>query len=58
MAQYAALLSHFVDKARAVVKQLDETNELQFVRIRSLNHEIMAAPDRDYMLVVIQDPSA
>lgn len=47
-----------MDKARAVVKQLDEANELQFVRIRSLNHEIMAAPDRDYMLVVIQDPSA
>lgn len=55
--QYASLISHFVTKARSVVRQLDDGNELQFVRIRSLRHEVMVAPDREYTLIVIQDPS-
>jgi dynein light chain roadblock-type len=27
------------------------------LRIRSRNHEIMVAPDKEYLLIVIQDPS-
>eukprot|EP01023_Acetabularia_acetabulum_P027660 TRINITY_DN26177_c2_g1_i1.p4 TRINITY_DN26177_c2_g1~~TRINITY_DN26177_c2_g1_i1.p4 ORF type:complete len:105 (-),score=6.33 TRINITY_DN26177_c2_g1_i1:365-679(-) len=58
---YAALVSHFVIKARGVVKQLEQEDELQFMRIRSKKHEIMISPDfdkhKDYYLVVIQDPS-
>ena len=60
--QYAALVSHFTVKARAGVKQLDQENELKFIRIRSKKHEIMIAPDfernSEYYLVVVQDPSA
>jgi hypothetical protein len=55
--QYASLVSQFVSKSRSVVRQLDESNELQFVRIRSLRHEIMVATDREYTLIIIQDPS-
>jgi len=32
-------------------------NDLTFLRIRSKKHEIMVAPDKDFLLVVIQDPS-
>jgi dynein light chain roadblock-type len=59
--QYAALMSQFTVKARAVVKNMDPDNDLKFVRIRSKKHEIMIAPEfektREYYLVVVQDPS-
>lgn len=59
--QYAALMSQFTVKARAVVRNMDPDNDLKFVRIRSKKHEIMIAPEfektREYYLVVVQDPS-
>ena len=55
--QHAALITHFTSKAKSVIKQLDGTNELSFLRIRSKNHEIMVAPDKNYILVVLQNPS-
>lgn len=56
--QYSALISQLASKARSVVRDLDPTNDLTFLRIRSKKHEIMVAPDKDYILVVIQDPNA
>ena len=53
---YAALVSQLSLKAAGVVRTLDESDELAFLRVRSKKHEIMIAPDRDYVLVVIQDP--
>ena len=55
--QHAALITHFARKARAVVTALDPTNELTFLRVRSKSHEIMIAPDKDYTLVVLQNPA-
>lgn len=43
--------------ANSVVRTLDESDELTFFRIRSKKHEIMVAPDKEYLLVVIQDPN-
>jgi hypothetical protein len=31
--------------------------DVMFIRIRSTMYEIMIAPDRDFQLIVIQDPS-
>merc|ERR1712118_335714 len=53
-----ALISQLAAKARSVVRDLDPQNDLTFLRIRSRKHEIMVAPDRDYILIVIQDPNA
>jgi dynein light chain roadblock-type len=78
---YAALVSQLAFKASGVVRTLDDTDELAFLRIRyyyylrfdvlnlrksllssfsyafrSKKHEIMIAPDKDYILVVIQNP--
>ncbi|XP_022913766.1 dynein light chain roadblock-type 2 [Onthophagus taurus] len=55
--QYAGLLSSLVDKARSVVRDLDAANDLTFLRIRSKKHEIMVAPDKEFILIVIQNPS-
>ncbi|GMI31285.1 hypothetical protein TeGR_g6923 [Tetraparma gracilis] len=55
--QYGALLSQLAAKAAAVARTLDPEDDLTFLRIRSRNHEIMVAPDKEYLLIVIQDPS-
>ena len=54
--QYAGLIGLLSDKARSVVRDLDPTNDLTFLRIRTKKHEIMVAPDREFILIVIQNP--
>ncbi|KAL3287390.1 hypothetical protein HHI36_001863 [Cryptolaemus montrouzieri] len=55
--QYAGLISSLSDKARSVVRDLDPSNDLTFLRIRSKKHEIMVAPDKEFILMVIQNPT-
>ncbi|THD24485.1 Dynein light chain roadblock-type [Fasciola hepatica] len=52
---YCGLIQQLTNKARAALRDLDPTNDLTFLRIRSKKNEIMVAPDRDYSLIVIQD---
>ena len=42
---------------RSVVRDIDPQNDLTFLRIRSKKHEIMVAPDKEYLLIVIQNPT-
>jgi len=56
-AKYSANLAQLAAKARSVIRDLDPQNDLTFLRIRSKKHEIMVAPDKDFLLVVIQDPN-
>ena len=55
--QYAGLIHSLTDKAKSTVRDIDPQNDLTFLRIRSKKHEIMVAPDKEYMLIVIQNPS-
>jgi len=55
--QYSGLISALADKARSVVRDLDPSNDLTFLRIRSKKHEIMVAPDKEFILIVIQNPT-
>lgn len=55
---YAALISQLSFKANGIVRTLDESDSLTFLRLRSTKHEIMVAPDKDYILIVIQNPQA
>ncbi|RKP04672.1 hypothetical protein THASP1DRAFT_35476 [Thamnocephalis sphaerospora] len=56
--QYAHLLNALVVQARNTVRDLDSDgqNELTFMRIRTKKHEIMVAPNHDYLLIVVQNP--
>ncbi|KAF4094083.1 hypothetical protein AMELA_G00008670 [Ameiurus melas] len=54
--QYAGLLHQLVMKARSTVRDIDPQNDLTFLRVRSKKNEIMIAPDKDYFLIVIQNP--
>jgi len=55
--KYAANLSQLAAKARSAIRDIDPQNDLTFLRIRSKKHEIMVAPDKDFLLIVIQDPT-
>lgn len=55
--QYAGLVHQLTSKARITVRDLDPQNDLQFLRIRTMKHEIMVSPDKDYLLIVVQNPS-
>ncbi|XP_051485443.1 dynein light chain roadblock-type 2 [Apus apus] len=54
--QYAGLLHQLTKKARSTVRDIDPQNDLTFLRIRSKKHEIMVAPDKEYLLIIIQNP--
>ena len=55
--QYGQLISALVQQTRSTVATLDDQNELTFMRVRTKKHEIMIAPDHDYLLIVIQNPA-
>ncbi len=55
--RYAAMVTALSEKARHCIRDLDPTNDLAFLRIRSKKSEIMVAPERDFTLIVIQKVS-
>ncbi|XP_006871903.1 PREDICTED: dynein light chain roadblock-type 1-like [Chrysochloris asiatica] len=54
--QYANLM-HNLMKACSIVREIDPQNALTFLKIHSKKNEIMAAPNKDYFLIVIQNPT-
>ncbi|XP_050532785.1 dynein light chain roadblock-type 2-like [Daktulosphaira vitifoliae] len=55
--QYAGLIQQLTDKARSVVRDLDPSNDLMFLRMRTKKHEIIVAPDKEFIMIVIQNPT-
>jgi len=45
--QYAGLLSMLCQKSRSAVRELDPSNDVTFLRLRSHKHEILVAPGMD-----------
>jgi len=56
--QYAGLMHSLAAQAKNCVRDTDPQNDLTFLRLRTKKHEIMVAPDKDYLLIVVQNPSA
>lgn len=50
-----SLITAFYQRAVKAIKQLHQEEEIVFIRIRSREHEIMIAPDKEYTMIVIQD---
>ena len=55
--QYSGLISYFAERAKAMVMSMDPTNELLYLRVTSRRHEILVAPDDDFVLIVMQNPT-
>eukprot|EP00756_Hemistasia_phaeocysticola_P050308 Hpha_TRINITY_DN2504_c0_g1::TRINITY_DN2504_c0_g1_i1::g.1381::m.1381/K10419/DYNLRB, DNCL2; dynein light chain roadblock-type len=54
-AGHAEKLWHFVSLTRSIVRTLDTQNDLTFLRVRGKKHEFIIAPERDFVLIVVQD---
>lgn len=52
--QYSAEVSALAERAKGMVRDLDPTNHLTFVRVASKKHELLVAPDAEYILIVLQ----
>ena len=53
--KYADKLPPLIERAKCMVRDLDPTNDLTFLRIRADKTEIMVAPGDDYTLIVVQN---
>lgn len=56
--KYGGLISKLTAQARSAVRELDPQNDLTFLRVRSKKHEIIIAPEKEYILVVVQNPTS
>ena len=54
---YGALIGQFTTKAQLAIKSLHNEEEINFIRIRSKKHEIMIAPEKEFTMIVLQNPS-
>ncbi|OEH78704.1 dynein light chain roadblock-type [Cyclospora cayetanensis] len=50
-AAYAGAASQLSERARSLVRDLDPQNDVTFLRVRSKKHEILLAPDGEYLLL-------
>ncbi|CAF1294400.1 unnamed protein product, partial [Didymodactylos carnosus] len=55
---YASLISQLTVQAKRLIRELDPNQELEQLRLRSLKHEIIVAPESKYIMIVIQTPEA
>jgi dynein light chain roadblock-type len=55
--QYAEQVKHLALKARGIIRDLEPTNELQYLRIRAKKHEVMVAYGKRSVLFVPADIS-
>lgn len=54
---YAGVCSHLASKAKQLCQSIDKSDQVRMVRFRSRKHEILLAPDGNYLMIVIQNPS-
>ena len=50
------LSKNLSERAKSIVRDLDPANELTYLRIRSKKHEVLVAPEDDFILIVVQNP--
>merc|ERR1711907_437408 len=55
--QHASLISELALRAEKAIQDLDPMNDWAFLRVRSHKHEIMVCPEKEFMMIVLQDPN-
>lgn len=53
--QYSGLLNNLVTQAKQMFQDLDPSNDLNFLRIRTKKHEFMVVPDQEFLFIVVQN---
>ena len=55
---YLENFGSLIELARYTVRNLDPTDELDFLRMRTSDYEVMIAPEKEYSLIVLQKGNA
>ena len=45
---------HMTLQAKSIVRDLDPTNNLTFLRLKSASHEVLVAPEENFIILVLQ----
>lgn len=53
--RYSTLITRLCSQARSTLRELDPGNDLTFFRMRTRKHEVMISPDKNYVLIVLQN---
>uniref|UniRef100_F1LH79 Dynein light chain roadblock n=1 Tax=Ascaris suum TaxID=6253 RepID=F1LH79_ASCSU len=56
--RHCSRLQQLCVKSVNVIRELDPSNDLTFLQLRTKKHEIMIAPDNDYLLAVVRSVSS
>lgn len=56
--QHSLLLQSICERSKNLIHELDPSNDLTFLRLRTKKNEIMIAPDKNYLLAVIENLSS
>uniref|UniRef100_A0AC35UDB6 Dynein light chain roadblock n=1 Tax=Rhabditophanes sp. KR3021 TaxID=114890 RepID=A0AC35UDB6_9BILA len=54
-AKYSNLLTQLCHKTKTVFKEVDQSNELNFIRVYTNKEEFMIAPQKEYTMIVIRE---
>ena len=50
------MVSKLSERANAIVRDIDPSNELTYLRLKSKKHEVLIAPEKEFILIVVQNP--
>merc|ERR1712173_474976 len=56
--QYAGLIHDLYLKSKGTIHEINPSDSLESIRLRSFKHEILVAPSNDYILVCVHEPDA
>ncbi|KAL1924586.1 uncharacterized protein VTP21DRAFT_4240 [Calcarisporiella thermophila] len=55
--EYASHVNKLIGHTRETVAAIDSENDLTFLRVRTRKYEIMVCPDKEYVMIVLQNPA-
>merc|ERR1712156_1036762 len=53
--QYSNILGSLINQAIAMFKEMDPSNDVTFMRVRTKKCQFMVVPDNDFLFIVVQN---
>ncbi|VVC38301.1 Dynein light chain roadblock-type 1/2,Roadblock/LAMTOR2 domain [Cinara cedri] len=55
--QYCGLVQQLIDKSKIAIKKNDPSDDLMFLRLRTKKHEILIVPEKQYVMIIVHNPT-
>jgi dynein light chain roadblock-type len=53
---YSSLVSHFVQRVKKALSEIEDVGETEVIRVRSKKHEMVISPFGNFIYLAVQDP--